>query len=189
MIFLLSDVVLLESAPAFKQLKFRDNLLTTMIAMFRLALVLALSSSIVCGQQAGTANKGGSIRLEKPEPGHRTNLKALAALYRPVVRQLDVLYKIDLNFTELMDEYEASRKDNRDVKFETVIIAYIAAEQQPPASENDYGKAIVQALKPSRNNLALALQRVFSLTEEQAKAQVQEATDRYKEAKRQVQQP
>jgi flagellar hook-basal body complex protein FliE len=69
-----------------------------------------------------------------------------------------------------------------------VIIAYIAAEQQSHASENDYGKALVQALKPAGNNLAKALQRVFSLTEEQAKSQAHDATERYKEAERQARQ-
>jgi hypothetical protein len=174
-----------ESALAFKQLEFRDNLLMTMIAISRFALFLAVSSSIVCAQQAGSASKGGSIRLEKAERAPRSNLQTLAALYRPLVRQLDVSYKINLNFTELVDEYDAARKTNRDIKFETVIIAYIAAEQQS-SSENDPGKAVVQALKPARNNLALALQRVFSLTEEQAKSQAREAVDRYKEAERQV---
>jgi hypothetical protein len=126
--------------------------------------------------------------LEKPDPGRRTNLQTLAALYRPLVRQLNVIYKIELNFTELLDEYEAARKNNRDIKFEMVILAYIAAEQQSSLSESDYGKAIVQALKPARNNLAVALQQVFSLSEEQAKSQAHDAIERYKEAERQARQ-
>ena len=154
----------------------------TMSAIFRLALVLAVSSSIVFGQQGGTASKGGSVRVERPEPGVRTNSKTLAALYRPVVRQLD------LNFTELMDDYQAARRSNRDIKFETVIIAYIAAEQQSESSENDYGKAVVQALESARNNVAKALQRVFSLTEEQAKSRAHDAVERFKEAERQARQ-
>lgn len=153
-----------------------------MSKLSRYALVLAVSSSIVSGHQGGTGSKGGSLRVERPEPGLRTNSKTLAGLYRPVVRQLD------LNFTELMDDYEAARKSNRDIKFETVIIAYVAAEQQSHSSENDYGKALVQALKPAGNNLAKALQRVFSLTEEQAKSQAHDATERYKEAERQARQ-
>src|ERR1051325_1283710 len=154
-----------------------------MIALSRFVLDLAVSISIVYAQQGGTASRGGILRLEKPVSVHRQNVQTLAALYRPIVRLLD------LNFTELLDEYEAARKDNQGLKFERVITAYIAAEQHSPSSETDYGKKVVDALKPARNDLALALQRVFSLTEEQAKSRAHEAVGRYKEAERQARQP
>lgn len=154
-----------------------------MVGISRSVIILALSSSIVFAQQPGTASKGGSFRVEKAEPRRHENLETMAATYRPIVRLLD------LNFTELMDEYHEARKDNSGLKFESVITAYIATEQCSASSGTDYGKAVVQALKPAHNNLAVALQRVFSLTKEQAKVQAREAAERYKQAERQVRQP
>lgn len=153
-----------------------------MITWTRFALILAVSGSVVFGQQPGAGSRGGSLRLEKPEAGHRANLKTLAAFYRPVVRILAEKFSVDLNFTELIDEYEATRKDNPRLKFETVITAYIAAEHS--SSFEIDGKAVVHALKSAGNNLALALQRVSSLTGKQAKSQAQQATEIYKQAER-----
>jgi poly(3-hydroxybutyrate) depolymerase len=151
-----------------------------MIALSRLLLVLVVSASIICAQRGGTASRGGSLRLEKPVSVHRQNLQTLAVLYRPIVRLLD------LNFTELVEEYEAARKHNQRLKFQTVITAYVATEQHSFSSGIDYGKKVVDALKSSRNDLALALQRVFSLTGDQAKSQAHEAVERYNEAERQA---
>jgi|GEM_PF-6882966 len=152
-----------------------------MLAIPRIILILVMLTSVVSGQ-AGTASKGGSIRLEKPEVRRRSNTQILSPEYRRIVSILESDFHLELNFSELRDEYEGALKNNHALKFETVITAYIAAEQQSPSSATNDGEAVVRALKPARNNLALALQRVFSLTEEQAKDRAEEAVERYKQA-------
>jgi hypothetical protein len=159
------------------------KLIKSTLALFGFALILSSATVIALAQKGGTAAKGGSHSIERPPRQRRSNLKTLAARYRPIVSQLD------LTFSELVDVFDAARKDNPGLKFETVITAYIAAESHSTQSQIEDGKKVVDALSAAHNNLALALQRVFSLSEEQAAEEARAAVARFKEAERQAARP
>lgn len=149
----------------------------TIVALVPLAIFSFGPTQIANCWQGGTASKGGSIRLEKPSQRPANN-KVRSVYYRRIARSLN------LNPSEVAAAYDDARKQNPALKFEMVIMAYWAAEQHSTSNQLEDGKKVVDALRLTRNSLALALRQVYSLTEEQAKDEERKAITEYNEAER-----
>jgi hypothetical protein len=149
--------------------------------VIRLSLLVALvagAATFTRARQVGPAAKGGSMtreRIERPRAPGRDNEPSS---YRPVVRALGY------DFPELEEVYLAARRQNRGLKFKTVIKAYIAAEGRAPESPDEPFRKLVESLRPARNKLSGALEQSFSLTREAARTAERAAVARYEEAER-----
>ena len=157
----------------------KKRLFDAIIGTGLVAVTIISTIGIAQGQKGGTAAKGGSFRIETPERNAKPSDKPM--YYRRVVSVLN------LNFAELEGLYlEARDKGNVRLKFETVIKAALAAERSSKDERSDDSQKVVEALSFTNNKLAVALQRVFSLSEREAKDAEAVVTAQYKEAEREA---
>ncbi|HEV2764069.1 MAG TPA: hypothetical protein VGV38_13885, partial [Pyrinomonadaceae bacterium] len=150
------------------------------IRLSLLVVFVAGATTLTQAKQAGSAAKGGSMardRIERPRARGRDNEPSL---YRPVVRALGY------DFPELEEVYLSARRQNRGLKFETVIKAYIVAEGRAPESPDEPFRKLVESLRPARNKLSGALEQSFSLTKEAARTAERAAVARYEAAEREA---
>lgn len=150
------------------------------IRLSLLVVFVAGATTFTQARQVGAAAKGGSMardRIERPRASGRDNKPSR---YRPVVRALGY------DFPELEEVYRSARQQNRGLKFETVIKAYIVAEGRAPQSPDETFRKLVESLRFARNKLAGALEQSFSLTREAARTAERAAVARYEEAEREA---
>lgn len=147
------------------------------------AFTIGTMSLIAPGQKGGTAAKGGSLRVEKPQRNSKTLGERMG--YRRIVYVLERQRDLKLDFAELKELHQSALdKGNVRLKFETVIKASLAAQRHSNDDQFVNTQKVVDALSSTNNNLAAALQRVFSISEREAKAEEVAVTAHYKEAER-----
>ncbi len=151
-----------------------------LLKLILLAMFLSCAARVGLCQQAGAAAKGGSMARERADYRPSVNRKSQPALYRTVVRQLG------FNLSELEEVFLTARRQNSRLNFETVIKAYIVAEQRAPDAPEEAFRSIVNSLGTARNKLSRTLEHVFALTKDAARATERAADLRYEQAEREA---
>jgi hypothetical protein len=165
------------------------SFLQLVVAATYLSVMFVDGTPVVLAQKGGTAAKGGSFKVERAAPPRKSGLENQPFYFRPVVNILrgDSILKLD--FDDLQEAYVEAQKRNPRLKFETVIKAFIAAERRLPDAGAENGQKIIDKLRATNNNLALALRRAFSLTEQEAKEEERAANVIYDDAARKARLP
>src|SRR6185369_14612128 len=110
------------------------------------------------GQKPGLSAKGGSIARGRTTSPARSINKKDPMFYRRITRALG------FDFADLEETYREARVQNPNLDFPTLLKGQIALEMKAANAADLATHQLLEALATSRNKLATAFQKVFSLT-------------------------
>lgn len=154
------------------------------LASFATFLVVFLGASNSGVAQQGPGAKGGSFtrtRIDDAKPS--TNRKDSKSKPDDPEQSRPVVESLSLNFTFLAREYKNAQKKAPALRFETAVVAALAATSQRPQAVEETTHALMTKMA-KKKTLVEALQTVLNLSEAQAKSVADEAALRLSQVKK-----